>query len=67
MGALTGLVGIVLAKISGWAEPVFGEDAFASVFLLSCIIGYSLSFILMGVILSAVDSVIVCFAEAPGE
>lgn len=66
VGALSGLVGMFLGSLSGWADAVLGEDPHAPMFLISCIIGFSLSFILMGVIISAVDSVIVCFAEAPG-
>jgi hypothetical protein len=31
------------------------------------LIGFSLAFILMGVVMSGVDSIIVCFAEAPNE
>jgi len=67
VGALTGLVGMFLGSLSGWADPVLGEDPHATVFLISYVIGFSLAFILMGVVMSGVDSVIVCFAEAPGE
>lgn len=66
IGAVTGLIGTVLASISGWAEPVLGEAPHASMFAISSVIGYSLASIIMGVVLSGVDSVIVCFAEAPG-
>jgi hypothetical protein len=66
VGALTGLVGMFLGSLSGWADPVLGEDPHAPMFLISCVIGFSLAFILMGVVMSGVDSVIVCFAEAPG-
>ncbi len=67
VGALTGLVGMLLSALSGWADPVLGENPHASVFVISCVIGFALAYILMGVVMSAVDSVIVCFAEAPGE
>jgi hypothetical protein len=66
VGALTGLLGMFLGMLSGWADPVFGQDPHAPMFIISCVIGFSLSFILMGVVMSGVDSVIVCFAEAPG-
>jgi hypothetical protein len=68
VGAISGLAGMLLADLSGWADPLFGADyVHAPMFFISFGIGFSLSFILMGVIISAVDSVIVCFAEAPGE
>ena len=66
VGALTGLVSMFLANISGWADPVLGKDPHAPMFFIGCIVGFSLSYVLMGVVLSAVDSIIVCFAEAPG-
>ena len=67
VGALTGLVGMFLAMVTKWADPVLGEDPHAPMFLIGCLIGFSLSYVLMGVVLSGVDSIIVCFAEAPGE
>lgn len=67
VGAITGLVGMILNAVTSWANPVLGEDAHVHMFVISCIIGFSLAFILMGVVTSAVDSVIVCFAEAPNE
>jgi Plasma-membrane choline transporter len=68
VGAVSGLVGMFLADLSGWADPLFGADyVHAPMFLIGFGIGFSLAFILMGVVISAVDSVIVCFAEAPGE
>ena len=66
VGAISGLVGMFLGSLSGWADPVLGEDPHAPMFLISCVIGFSLAYILMGVVISGVDSVIVCFAEAPG-
>lgn len=67
VGALVGLVGLLVNELSGWANPILGESPHASLFAIGFIIGYSLASILMGVVLSAVDSVIVCFAEAPAE
>jgi hypothetical protein len=67
IGALTGLVGMLLAKATGWADVVLGEDPNAAIFFICFLIGFSLAFILMGVVMSGVDSIIVCFAEAPNE
>lgn len=67
VGALTGLVGMLLNQWTGWAAAALGEDAHVWVFFLSFMIGFSLSMITMGVVQSAVDTVIVCFAEAPNE
>jgi len=67
IAGLTGLVGMLLAKISGWATVALGVDNHAGVFFTCFLIGLSLAAILMSVVLSAVDTVIVSFAEAPGE
>eukprot|EP00525_Craspedostauros_australis_P010433 CAMPEP_0198134358 /NCGR_PEP_ID=MMETSP1442-20131203/60035_1 /TAXON_ID= /ORGANISM="Craspedostauros australis, Strain CCMP3328" /LENGTH=552 /DNA_ID=CAMNT_0043795501 /DNA_START=15 /DNA_END=1675 /DNA_ORIENTATION=+ len=67
IGALTGLVGVLLNSITGWATPSLGPDAAIVVFFMCAIIGLSLAWITMGVVLSAVDTVIVSFAEAPQE
>lgn len=68
VGAISGLVGMFLADLSGWADPLFGADfVHLPMFLICFGIGFSLASILMGVVISACDSVIVCFAEAPGE
>ena len=67
IAGLTGLVGMLLAKVSGWSSSVFGEDNLAAVFFICFLIGLSLAVILMGVVMSAVDTVIVSFAEAPSE
>lgn len=67
VGALAGVVGLLVNELFGWADSILGENAHASMFAIGFSIGYSLANILMGVVLSAVDSVIVCFAEAPGE
>jgi hypothetical protein len=67
IGGLAGLFGMLLAKVSGWATPVLGDDAHAPVFFVCFLIGLSMAVIMMGVVLSAVDTVIVSFAEAPQE
>jgi hypothetical protein len=58
---------MLLAKITGWATAALGEDANASVFFIGFFIGLSLAWIAISVVYSAVDTVIVSFAEAPGE
>jgi hypothetical protein len=67
VGALSGFLGMLLAKATGWAESSLGENSDAVVFLLCFLIGLSMAMILMSVVLSAVDTVIVAFAEAPAE
>ena len=67
IGGLTGLVGVGVAKVSGWATATLGEDATGIVFFLCFVIGLSMAVIMMGVVLSAVDTVIVCYAECPSE
>ena len=67
IGAVTGLVAMLLAKITGWSSAVLGEDAYSLVFSLGFIIGLSLSVVTMSVVQSAVNTVIVSFAEAPNE
>ena len=68
IAGLTGLVGCGLAKVSGWVTPIFGdEDANTFVFFIGFIIGLSMAVIMMDVVLSAVDTIIVSFAEAPAE
>ena len=60
VGALSGFLGMLIARATGWTSSGF---VFVSCFL----IGLSMATILMNVVLSAVDTVIVAFAEAPGE
>ena len=67
IGALTGLVGLLLNRATGWANSSLGEHAHNAVFTLCFVLGFSLAMILMSVVHSAVDTVIVCFAEAPME
>jgi Plasma-membrane choline transporter len=64
----TGLVGLLI----GCMDPYMFQDAgFQSAvgpgFAIGMIVGFLLSSIIMGVVGSAVNTVIVCFAEAPAE
>jgi hypothetical protein len=77
IGAASGLVGMLLAKVTGWATAALGDadgnsndddgSAGPLVFMICFSIGLSMAYILMTVVLSAVDTVIVSFAEAPAE
>lgn len=73
IGALCGLIGMMLAQATGWATAALGAAGASSgggsgtVFMVCFAIGLSMAYILMGVVLSAVDTVIVSFAEAPAE
>lgn len=68
MGALTGLVGV--AMVQACPRILRGVDPDAEGWVAFCIglvIGGVLSNILLSIISSAVDTVLVCFAEAPLE
>ena len=67
IGALTGCVGLLLAIANpGWVEE-FGSMSTLVAFGLPALIGAAISLILMSVVSSAVDTVVVAFAEAPLE
>eukprot|EP00536_Pseudo-nitzschia_multiseries_P008053 jgi/Psemu1/256836/estExt_Genewise1Plus.C_1980029 len=67
VGAIAGFFGMMMAKATAWSDSTFGENSDGTVFILCFLIGVSMAFILMKVVLSAVDTVIVAFAEAPAE
>jgi hypothetical protein len=69
VGASCGFLVMLLAKATGWATPMLGEVATndGAVFLVFSVIATSMALILNKVVLSAVDTVIVAFAEAPAE
>eukprot|EP00531_Pseudo-nitzschia_arenysensis_P020846 CAMPEP_0116156666 /NCGR_PEP_ID=MMETSP0329-20121206/22950_1 /TAXON_ID=697910 /ORGANISM="Pseudo-nitzschia arenysensis, Strain B593" /LENGTH=534 /DNA_ID=CAMNT_0003653757 /DNA_START=168 /DNA_END=1772 /DNA_ORIENTATION=- len=60
VGATTGFLGMLLGQATGWTST-------AIVFTACFVMGLSMATILMNVVLSAVDTVIVAFAEAPAE
>jgi len=64
-GLITGLLGLALTQIDSWF--VDDKDVEISGFLIAFIIGIVISGIMLGVVESAVNSVIVLFAEAPNE
>jgi hypothetical protein len=67
IGAITGFVGMILGKATGWATAALGENSDGALFFICFLVGVSMAIILMGVVLSAVDTIIVSFAEAPAE
>ena len=66
VGLITGLVSLAIAHGRGM---VFGDElgASAAAFFLGFIIGAVLTSTLMTLVSSAVNTVIVCYAEAPRE
>lgn len=65
VGALSGCVGLLLASARpGWIEE-FGGSSTIVAFSIPALIGTAMAFVLMSVVTSAVDTVVVAFAEAP--
>ena len=66
VGLITGLVALVIAHGKGM---VFGDElgASAAAFFIGFVIGMVLTSTLMTLVSSAVNTVIVCYAEAPME
>ena len=67
VGAVTGAIGLIAYKINpNWFEDQDDNtNLMWAVFVLGIIIGAGFSSIMLSVVQSAVDSTIVCFAEAP--
>jgi hypothetical protein len=63
IGALTGCIGLFF---SGWVKE-FGGGATLVAFGVPFLLGTAMASVFMGVVESAVDTVVVCFAEAPLE
>lgn len=66
IGALTGCIGLALAGCTSWMAD-FGKATAVLAFFIPCIFGWAMSVVLLSVVSSAVDTVIVSFAEAPLE
>lgn len=65
---LTGVVGITIDAVKDdWLSGTFEDDAQTVAFLTAFIIGLVMSTIMLSVVASAVNAVIVLFAEAPAE
>lgn len=71
VGILTGIIGVLATMIDGSLvnDLDLGDDISASgiAFLVTFVVGFAFCSILMSVLGSAVDTVIVCFAESPAE
>jgi hypothetical protein len=72
IGTATGLIGIVLGWVVLQLNIVSVDNGthlsiVTWTFIVCTTIGISMAYILMTVVMSAVDTVIVCFAEAPTE
>ena len=61
-----GVVGIILEISTTWFHDA-GGNARIVAFLLGFIVGLAISSILLSTVASAVNAVIVLFADAPGE
>ena len=67
IGMVTGCVGLLLkSACPSWVSE-FGSSATAIAFLIPALVGTAFAYILMGVVSSAVDTVVVAFCEAPLE
>jgi multisubunit Na+/H+ antiporter MnhC subunit len=67
VGAIMGSIAVLLQYTSQTFTQDTGNDALGIAFFLGFIVGLSITSILMSVIGSAVNTVIVLFAEAPNE
>mmetsp|Transcript_61449 Transcript_61449/g.73004 ORF Transcript_61449/g.73004 Transcript_61449/m.73004 type:complete len:500 (-) Transcript_61449:263-1762(-) len=68
IGLVSGLIGLIVAEIDKANFQELGYESPGSVgFIIGLLVGFVLGSILMGVVGSAVNTVIVCFAEAPNE
>jgi len=69
VGAVTGIIGLLASVANPNLLADLGEDnaSFAAAFFASFLVGVVFSSILMRVVQSAVNTVIVCFAESPAE
>ena len=66
VGGLMGVVGILLEVSTDWFDDAGGSAKFVA-FLLGFIVGLAICSILLSTIGSAVNCVIVMFADAPGD
>ena len=71
VGAITGLIGMAVAAADPNLLSGLGLEEGSSIamtaFLVSFLVGLAFCSILMSVVGSAVNTIIVCFAESPGE
>jgi uncharacterized membrane protein (Fun14 family) len=65
VGMLTAILGVVAGYMLGFSEDA--DATLGTAFILGFILGYAMCTTLFSVVSSAVNTVIVCYAEAPGE
>ena len=63
VGLLIGILSVAIAALVGQGDGA----TMAISFLIGCMIGYAISATLFSIVGSAVNTVIVCYAEAPNE
>jgi hypothetical protein len=67
VGLLSGICGVIIrTSFPSWFAQL-GDSAGMVVFWISFLVGLLLTSIMMSIVASAVNTVIVCFAEAPNE
>jgi len=66
VGLIMGAVGLIIDASTDWFAG-FGENAQVFAFLIAFLVGLVLCSIMLGVVASAVNTVIVLFAEAPAD
>lgn len=67
LAGISGCAGIIIdAMCKEWLEDL-GDSSASFAFMVAFVVGLVISSILMGVVDSAVNTVVVCFAEAPAE
>jgi len=67
VGLISGVIGLVVAASSDWFANVNAADEDAICFVIGLIVGLMLCSITMSLVASAVNTVIVLFADAPGK
>lgn len=68
IGLATGLIGLVIGWLDSSMFEDFGlESSAGPAFLIGFLTGFVFSSVLLSVVASAINTVIVCYAEAPGE
>lgn len=68
IGAFTGVVGLLLIAVKPeWVDHWGMSSGTATAFFIPAVIGTAMANIMMSVVVSAVDTVVVAFAEAPLE
>lgn len=68
IGLITGLVGLTIVSIKkDILDGMYDENQGAAGFVIGMLVGFLLCSVLMSIVDSAINTVIVCYAEAPAE